>query len=384
MAVHCNPARNAAMSRPPYTKIIEALPATVPFVGPEAQERARAKPFKARVGANESVFGPSPKAVQAMADAAHDVWKYCDPDNFDLIHTVARFHNVAPDNVVIVEGIDGGLGLANRLFVNPGDAVVTSDGAYPTFNFHVAACGGKLIKVPFRDDKEDLDAVLAAARAENARIIYITNPNNPMGSWWPRGAIEGLIENLPDGTMLALDEAYIETAPEGTAPPLDVSNPMVLRFRTFSKAYGMAGARIGYCIGHEDVIREFEKVRNHYGINRIAQAGAKAALLDQDYLQLTVAAIAAARARIGDIARLNGLSALPSATNFVALDCGHDGTFARAILQGLLDRDIFVRMPGVAPLDRCIRVGAGLAADLDLFEEQLPLVLRDVRDRAQN
>jgi histidinol-phosphate aminotransferase len=366
------------MSKPPYTKIIEALPATVPFVGPEAQERTRGRPFRARIGANESVFGPSPRAIAAMAEAAREVWKYSDPDNYDLIHAVAAFHDVSPENIVIIEGIDGGLGLANRLFVEPGDAVVTSDGAYPTFNFHVAACGGRLFKVPYRDDREDIDALLDAAARHKARLLYLTNPDNPMGSWWTSDAVSELIRRLPAGTMLALDEAYIDTAPPGTAPPLDVTNPMVMRFRTFSKAYGMAGARIGYCIGEAGVIRQFEKVRNHYGINRIAQIGAVAALADQAYLSETVGRIAAARRRIAGIATANGLQPLPSATNFVTIDCGRDGHHARQVLQGLLQRDIFVRMPGVAPLDRCVRVGAGLSEDMQLFEAALPDVLRSV------
>ena len=364
------------MPQPPFTEVIKALPATVPFVGPEAQERTRGSTFRARIGANESVFGPSPKAVAAMAAAAQDVWKYSDPDNHDLMRAVATFHNVRPENVVVIEGIDGGLGLANRLFVNAGDAVVTSDGAYPTFNFHVAACGGRLIKVPFRDDKEDIDALLAAANEHHARILYLTNPDNPMGSWWTSDDIDELIRQLPEGTMLALDEAYIDTAPSGTAPPIDVSNPMVLRFRTFSKAYGMAGARIGYCLGEAAVIQQFEKIRNHYGINRIAQIGAVAALEDQVYLAETVNRIAAARERISATAEANGLLPLPSATNFVTIDCGRAGAYARTVLNGLLERDIFVRMPGVAPLDRCIRVGAGLPEDLTLFEAALPDVLQ--------
>ena len=96
------------MPKPPYTPIIEALPETVPFVGPEAQERARGRAFRARIGANESVFGPSPKAVEAMAAAASEVWKYCDPDNHDLIRAIADFHGVRPENVVIIEGLEIG------------------------------------------------------------------------------------------------------------------------------------------------------------------------------------------------------------------------------------------------------------------------------------
>jgi histidinol-phosphate aminotransferase len=363
------------MSKPPLTPIIDALPETVPFVGPEAQERARGRAFRARIGANESVFGPSPKAIEAMAEAAGEVWKYCDPDNHNLIEAIAAFHGLAPANVVIIEGIDGGLGLANRMFVAPGDAVVTSDGAYPTFNFHVAACGGRLVKVPYRDDREDLGALLDAARRHEARIVYVTNPDNPMGSWWSAAAIEELIVGLPAGTMLALDEAYIDTAPAGTAPPIDVENPMVLRFRTFSKAYGMAGARIGYCLGEAGVIRQFEKIRNHYGINRIAQIGAKVALEDQAYLAATVGRIAGAREAIAGIARENGLAALASATNFVTIDCGRDGAFAKRVLEGLLEHDVFVRMPGPAPLNRCVRIGAGRPADVALFAEALPRAL---------
>lgn len=371
------------MPTPRFTPIIQELPSTVPFVGPEAQERARGAPFRARIGANESVFGPSPNAIKAVQAAASENWKYCDPDNDDLKQAVAAFHGVKPENVVIIEGIDGGLGLANRMVVAPGDAVVTSDGAYPTFNFHVAACGGRLVKVPYRDDREDIEALLDAATLNDAKILYLTNPDNPMGTWWPASEIERLIKSLPLGTMFVLDEAYCDTAPADALPPIDVSNPMVLRFRTFSKAYGMAGARIGYCLGEADVITNFEKVRNHYGINRLAQVAALAAIQDQDYLAETVGRIAAARDRIGAIGRANGLAPIPSATNFVTLDCNRDSDFARNVMSELLARDIFVRMPGVAPLNRCIRISAGRKQDLDLFEAALPEALAAVKDGAR-
>ncbi|HUS96653.1 MAG TPA: pyridoxal phosphate-dependent aminotransferase [Hyphomicrobiaceae bacterium] len=365
------------MPEPRYTAIIRELPSTVPFVGPEAQERARGARFKARIGANESVFGPSPKAIAAVQAAAGETWKYCDPDNHDLIQAIARFHGVAPANVVITEGIDGGLGLANRLFVEPGNAVVTSDGAYPTFNFHVASCGGRLIKVPYRDDREDIEALCETARKADARILYVSNPDNPMGSCWGADEITQLITALPAGTMLVLDEAYVDTAPAGTAPPIDVSNSQVLRFRTFSKAYGLAGARVGYCIGEAGVIANFEKVRNHYGINRLGQIAALAALEDQDYLRATLSRIAESRQRIAAMGHSNGLAPLPSATNFVTLDCGRDGAYAKRIMDGLLARGIFVRMPGVATLNRCIRIGAGLPEDLDRVERELPEVLAE-------
>jgi len=367
------------MSKPRYTPIIKELPSTVPFVGPEAQERARGKPFRARIGANESVFGPSPKAVAAIREAAPDNWMYGDPDNHDLKQAVANHHGVGFDNVVIVEGIDGGLGLANRLMTEPGSTVITSDGAYPTFNFHVASCGGTLIKVPYRNDLEDIEGLLDAARRHDARIVYLTNPDNPMGTWWTGGDIQQMIRDLPAGTVLLLDEAYIDTAPAEACFPIDVTNPCVLRFRTFSKAYGLAGARVGYCIGEESVIRNFEKVRNHYGMSRLSQIAGLAALQDQGYLRKTVGLIGEARQRIASIGRANGLEPLPSGTNFVTMDCGRDGAYAKAIMMGLLERGVFVRMPGVAPLNRCIRISAGRSHDLDLVEAELPQVIGTVK-----
>jgi histidinol-phosphate aminotransferase len=367
------------ISRPTLTDIVRQLPALVPFVGPEAQERARGRPFKARLGANESLFGPSPKAIRAMEEAAAENWMYSDPESHDLRHALARFHGVGADNIVIGEGIDGLLGLAARMTVDPGSPVVTSNGAYPTFNFHVAGQGGRLVKVPFRDDREDLGALLDAAAKEHARIIYVSNPDNPMGTWWSASEITRLIAGLPAGTLLCLDEAYCDTAPADAIPPLDVDNPQVLRLRTFSKAYGLAGARIGYCVGERDLIGVFEKVRNHYGINRVGQVGALAALADQEFLTDAVARITRSRDRIAAIARANGLQPLPSAANFVTIDCGRDGDFAQRVLEGVLDRDVFARKPAVPPLDRCIRVSCGRDEDLGIFASVLPEALAAAR-----
>lgn len=367
------------MRRPVLTRIVDALPALVPFVGPEAQERARGRPFKARLGANESLFGASPKAVRAMEAAAREQWKYSDPESHDLRHAVAQFHGVGAHEVVIGEGIDGLLGLAVRMCAEPGDTVVTSGGAYPTFNFHVAAQGARLVKVPFRDDREDLGALLDAAVRERARILYVSNPNNPMGTWWPAAEIDRLIARLPDGLLLLLDEAYCDTAPEDSVPAIEPANPQVLRLRTFSKAYGLAGARVGYAVGEAPFIAVFEKVRNHYGINRAGQIGALAALADQAFLAEAVARIARARDRLALIAKDNGLVPVPSAANFVTMDCGRDGAFAKRVLDEVLARDVFARKPGVAPLDRCIRVSCGRDADLDIFAGVLPKALAAAR-----
>lgn len=362
---------------PRFTDLTKSLPASVPFVGPETQERARGRSFATRLGANECVFGPSPATIDAMRDAAPNIWMYGDPENHDLKNALADHHGINPENIVVGEGIDGLLGLTVRLFVNAGDAVVTSAGAYPTFNYHVAGFGGILQTVPYRDDCEDPDTLIAAAKTHAAKLIYIANPDNPMGTAHNADVIQNMIDHVPDGSLLCLDEAYIEFADAGIAPSIDVNDQRVIRFRTFSKAYGMAGARIGYAIAEREIAASFNKVRNHFGVSRIAQTGARAALADQDYLRNVIQWVATARERIDDIARDNGLSTVPSQTNFVAIDCGQDGDFARRVLEALIARDVFARMPGVAPLDRCIRISAGRDADLKIFADALPAALKD-------
>ncbi len=360
----------------PFTPLVDGLPSSVPFVGPETLERRAGCGFRARIGANENVFGPSPLAIATMREMAGEVWRYCDPELHDLKQALARHHGVAPSNIAVGEGIDGLFGLAVRLFVEPGITVATSLGAYPTFNFHVHGFGGRLVTTPFVEDREDPQSLLAVARKESARLIYLSNPDNPMGTWWSAEVVADMIANLPLDSFLMLDEAYGEFAPPDTLPPLDVENPRVLRFRTFSKAYGMAGMRVGYALGHAELISAFDKIRNHFGVTRLGQQAAIAALSDDAHLQYVIGAVATARARITAIARDNGLEPIASATNFVSLDCGRDGAYAKRVLDALVARGVFVRMPGVAPLNRCIRITAGTAADLDIVAQELPAALK--------
>lgn len=365
---------------PRLTALATSLPATIPFVGPEAQERARGKPFAARLGANESLFGPSPLAIKAMQKAAHEVWMYGDPESHDLRHALAAHLAVDADEIVIGAGIDGLLDSIVRLTVAQGTPVVTSAGAYPTFNYHVTGYGGVIHTVNYTADYEDPDHLIAKAREVGARLIYFSNPDNPMGTCHTAETVQRMIESVPRDCLLILDEAYLELAPEGSAPALNTQDRRVIRMRTFSKGYGMAGARVGYAIGYADLIAAFHRVRNHFGISRISQVGALAALADQAHLSQTQQDIAAARETLYDIAAENGLKALSSSTNFVTIDCGGDGSFARAVLAALIDLGIFVRMPFVAPQDRCVRISCGKPADMARVRKALPKAL----DRARS
>lgn len=354
-----------------FTPLAQSLPSIVPFVGPETQERALGNVFQARLGANENIFGPSPRAIKAMAETPQ--WMYGDPENHDLRQALAQHHGCTPDHIMVGEGIDGLLGYLVRLFIDKDDAVVTSDGAYPTFNYHVAGFGGVLHKVPYVD--EDPTSLLRKAAEVDAKLVYLANPDNPMGTWHKGDALIAALDGLPKGCVMILDEAYVETAPAGTEAKVNPDDPRVIRMRTFSKAYGMAGARVGYAIGHPELIVAFNKVRNHFGMNRAAQAGALAVLRDQEYLAETLTRISAARDRISEIARQNGLTPIPSATNFVSIDCGKDSAFAQRVLAALIAMGLFVRMPFSEPQNRCIRISCGTPENLNLFSAVLPKAL---------
>ncbi|QLF69921.1 pyridoxal phosphate-dependent aminotransferase [Peteryoungia desertarenae] len=363
-----------------FTPLANQLPATVPFVGPEAIERRMGRDVRARIGANESGFGPAPSVLETISRKAKEIWRYNDPENHALKTALGAHLGLTASNFVISEGIDDLLGLIVRLVIEPGMPVVTSLGGYPTFNFHVAGFGGRLVTTAYREDREDLQGLLDAVRREDAPLVYLANPDNPMGSWWDAPSIVSFAKSLPETTLLILDEAYSETAPEGSIPAITafIDMPNVIRTRTFSKAYGLAGARVGYGIGTPGTVSAFDKIRNHFGMPRLSTEAALAALKDQAYLSKVIAEIADARMRISAIARANGLHPLPSATNFVAVDTGRDGVYARAIVDGLMEHGVFIRMPGVAPLNRCIRISAGVPADLDLLEQALPKVLKAV------
>ncbi len=366
------------MSKYPVTKVVRNLPSSVPFVGPEIQERQLGKPFVLRLGANENVFGPSPRALAAMQNTLSGIWMYGDSECHDIRRALADFHDVGFENIVVGEGIDALLGYTCRLFIEPGRRVVTSQGAYPTFNFHVNGNGGELYFVPMKANHEDIDSVLVKSREVGATLTYFSNPNNPMGSWHNSEEMQKLIDGTPDGGVLVLDEAYIEFAPRNTAPGFDITNPQILRYRTFSKAYAMAGARIGYCIGEAGLIAEMEKVRNHFGVNRVSQAGALASLQDQHYLGQTVKNIEEGREKLGEIAGKYGFEPLPSAANFVAIDCKRDEDYARLIVNALAQKAVFIRMPAIAPQSSFIRISVGTRQDLKQFDIALGEVLAEL------
>ena len=361
----------------PLAPLAASLPATVPFTGPEALERRMGRPFLARLGANESAFGPSPQAVEAIEGAARDAWMYGDPEAFELREAVADAHGLPPAHVALGQGIDGLLGLLVRLTVAPGTPVVTAQGAYPTFDYHVAGFGGHLLRVP-REDRIDPLALARRAREAGARLLYLSSPDNPMGHQHDAALIPRLLDALPPACLLLLDEAYAELAPDGSLPRLDPADDRAVRLRTFSKAHGLAGLRVGYALGPAPLLAALDRVRDHFGLGRVAQEGALAAIRDRAWPLLVRDRVARGRARIEAIARDAGLAPLPSAANFVLLDCG-EAAVADRLLAALARRGVFARKPLVAPIARCLRVTVGPDEALDALAAALPPALAEAR-----
>ncbi len=355
------------------TPAIEAIPPMTPFIGPEQLMREGGHPRILRLGANESAFGPSPRALAAMAAELPRLSWYGDPESHDLREALAGRLGCKIDQILIASGIDDLMGLAVRAFIGPGSIALATRGTYPTFAYHVTGYGGALETVDYlADGKIDVDGLLERARQLRPAILYVANPDNPSGTMCAREQVETLLEKTPPQTLLLLDEAYAEFAPPHSFMPTIV-DPRLMRVRTFSKAYGMAGARVGYAVTTIRNVETFAKIRLQYGVNRNAQIGALAALDDEAYASGVVAQVERGREEYYALARSLGRQSIPSYTNFVCIDYG-TAQEANAVIVDLMARGVFIRKPFAPPLDGYIRVTVGTAPERSEFAEHLRAV----------
>jgi histidinol-phosphate aminotransferase len=360
---------------PRRAPIVAGLPPSKPFVGPEELARRAGVTALLRLGANESSFGPPPGALVAMRDALAQTNWYGDPEAYDLRRALAARHGCAPECVTIGAGIDDLLGLVARAFLAPGDVSVSTLGSYPTYVYHVVGYGGRVEGVPYEaDGSVPLHALAERARATDARIVYLANPDNPSGSFAGRAAVSEFLAALPSDIAIVLDEAYGDFARVDELLPR-TDDPRVIRLRTFSKAYGLAGARIAYGIAAPQAIAAFDKIRHHFGVNRTAQVGALAALGEEAFVADVVTEVARGRDDYHALARRLGLPSLPSRTNFVCIDLGSRAR-AEAMVEAMLARGIFIRKPGAPPLDGCIRVTVGTPPERARFAAAFEEILR--------
>ncbi|MBW2092963.1 MAG: histidinol-phosphate transaminase, partial [Deltaproteobacteria bacterium] len=287
-------------------------------------------------------LGPSPRAVAAMTAALPQLHRYPDASGYQLKQILADYLELDSANIILGNGSDEIIELSAHAFLRPGQKVIISDPTFLYYSKVIQVADGRLVKVPLKNFQHDLTGIRQAVD-DDTRLIYLDNPNNPSGSLAPAGELRSFIADLPRGTVLILDEAYRDFVrnAELIEPQelIDTDRPVVF-MRTFSKAYGLAGLRIGYGIGHEELINYLDRVRQPFNINSLAQIGAVAALGDQEFYQKTRSTTWSGLDYIwSELDRL-GIRYLRCQTNYFLIELDRP---AREIVELLLKKGIIVR-----------------------------------------
>jgi len=331
-----------------------------------------------KLASNENPLGPSPRSMAAVQAALPRVHLYPDGPASALRAALGAHLGFSPAQIVIGNGSTDLIDLAARAFLGPENNAVISEGAFARFGQVVRARNGHARLVPMRGHRHDLEA-MAAATDKGTRLVYVANPNNPTGTWNSSAEIEALLSGLPAEALLVLDEAYFEYAEgeDGYPDGLDYvrKGGRLLVVRTFSKAYGLAGLRVGYGVAPAYVAEALDTVREPFNSNALGQIGALEALKDQDHVARTVALNRTERPRLETALLERGLRPLPSLANFLCVDSGRDGI---EIFRRLLRRGVIVRPLGAYAMPRWLRVSVGTQEENDTFLEALDQVLAEM------
>ncbi|KIA79837.1 histidinol phosphate aminotransferase [Chromobacterium piscinae] len=347
---------------PHYARHLEHHTIVNPFPGIAKLEAALGHKVVNRLGANESLARPDSPLLAQWGEALAELARlYPDPYALALRERAAQLHGVEPSQVLFDSGADSLILLALRLRCNAGDAVVCSAGTYPAFRYFAEGVGARILEVPYRPHgiglRPDLARLCEVAQAERAVALYLANPDNPTGHYWSAADIQALRQQLPSSTLLILDEAYVDfcTEPQD-APPAGVL-PNTLRLRTLSKAYGLAGLRVGFALAPADIIAKADQIRPQYALSGLAQHAARLVLDDPDYSRQLVRATLQLRDKLDAALRARDLTVLPSHTNFVAV-LYPNAAAAEDIQRRLLADGIAVHRPPHPALRHLLRVTA--------------------------
>lgn len=331
--------------RPVSPDYIQSIAPYVPGKPIKEVEREYGVSGALKLASNENCLGTSPKAIEAIRAAAADVWLYPESTCPYLRPKLAAKLGVTPDRLVFGDGSHELLEVAVRAFVEPGEEVLTSTFTFAIYRLAAAVAGRTYVEAPIRDMTYDLDA-LAAAINPRTKLIFIANPNNPTGTIVRRRELEGFLARVPEDVVVVVDEAYFEFTRDPEYPDslrYQDGKRRLLTTRTFSKAYGLAGLRIGYAIGRPDMIGAMEKVRPAFNVAGIAQVAAEAALDDEEHVRKSRAvAHAGIDLLTAELPKL-GVKVWPSQANFVFVDVGRD---ARDFFEGMIRRGVIVRPVG--------------------------------------
>ncbi len=369
---------DAPAPRPVPKPWISAIHAYVP--GKSAADFVRADGVvPVKLSANENPLGTSPLALDARSAAMHPA-VYPDPDCKALRSAIGALHGIDPARIVMGTGSDELLNLAAQAYAGPGDDVLYVRYGFSVYDIAARRCGANPVIAPDADYGSDVDALLALV-SDRTRVVFVANPNNPTGSYLPRGEIARLHAGLPRDVVLILDQAYGEyVAPQDDdgALALAAAHANVLVTRTFSKIYGLAGERIGWATGDAALIDALNRIRGPFNVSSTGQAMAMAALGDQAFVQASRRHNAAERARFVQALEAmgnHGLRSLPSQANFVLI-LFESSLSAEQAFNGLAERGFITRwLPGQG-LPQALRITIGTAEQMDA----IALALREMAE----
>ena len=341
-----------------------------------------------KLASNENPLGPSPRVLAAMQREFADLARYPDGNGFALKQALAAKHGVELSQITLGNGSSDPLEFVVRVLVQPGDEVLFSEHAFAMYPIVTQAASAKAVMTQAKDWGHDLDAMLAAI-TDRTRVIFIANPNNPTGTWLGEEELEAFIAAVPSRIAVVVDEAYFEYASDPALRALqsakdypDASQwlgryPNLMVTRTFSKAYGLAGLRVGYSLSHPDMANLMNRIRPPFNVNSLALAAACAGLEDVEHVRKGVALNTEQMAVVTTAAQQMGLGFIPSVGNFVCIDVadpsvGRDGA---AVYDALLHEGVIVRPVANYGMPRHLRVTLGLPEENARFLAALAKVL---------
>ncbi len=317
-----------------------------------------------KMASNENPLGPSPKALARARKALGSVNRYPDSACFYLRKALAKKHRVNPENIIVGNGSDELIVLALRAFTGEGDEVIIAEPTFLIYKIAAKAVGAKPVVVPMKNLKYDLRAIKKAI-TPRTKLIFIANPDNPTGTYVNRKEVADFLKGISDDVIIFFDEAYFEFAPKdfpNTLQYLESKNVIVAR--SFSKAYGLAGLRIGYAVSRPEFINYLNKVREPFNVNLLAQEAALGALKDEKFLKKTIKSTEEGKKYLyGRFQRL-GLRYIPSATNFILLNVDQD---SKEVFEKMLQKGVIIRSMKAWGLDSFIRVTVGTKKENQRF-----------------
>ncbi|NBR28691.1 MAG: histidinol-phosphate transaminase [Betaproteobacteria bacterium] len=322
-----------------------------------------------KLASNENPLGVSPLAMKAMQQAIADLARYPDGNGFELKQAIVKTFGVSMPQVVLGNGSNDVLDMAARAFLSPGVEAVYSQHAFAVYPIATQTIGAKGVEVPAKNFGHDLEAMLKAVTAQT-RMVFIANPNNPTGTLVRSEELLRFLRAVPASVIVVLDEAYNEYLEAGLKTDSIgwlAQFPNLVVTRTFSKAYGLAGLRVGYALGHADVIDLMNRVRQPFNVNSISLAAAAAALDDHDFVRRSYELNATGMRQITQGLDKLGLSYIPSFGNFISVNVGD----AAKIFQQLLRRGVIVRPVAGYGMPSYLRVSTGLESENQRFLEAL-------------